>query len=47
MTPGFVPPPKGELVHLARLGRFLLPYRGRVAGALIALLGAFLIAPKG
>src|SRR5262245_55526726 len=40
MTPGFVPPPKGDLHHLARLGRFLLPYRWRVAGALVALVVA-------
>jgi ATP-binding cassette subfamily B protein len=37
MSPGFVAPPKGELVHLLRLGRFLLPYRLRITGALIAL----------
>ncbi len=29
--------PKGEISQLARLGRFLLPYRRRIAGALIAL----------
>ncbi len=34
------PPPKGEIAQLARLGRFLLPYRGRVVVALIALLVA-------
>ena len=37
MSPGFVSPPKGDLVHLLRLGRFLLPYRARIAGALLAL----------
>jgi ATP-binding cassette subfamily B protein len=37
MSPGFVAPPKGDLVHLLRLGRFLLPYRARIAGALVAL----------
>ena len=30
-------PPKGEISHLLRLARFLLPYRGRVAVALVAL----------
>jgi ATP-binding cassette subfamily B protein len=34
------PPPKGEIAQLARLGRFLLPYRWRVVVALIALLVA-------
>lgn len=38
MTPSFVSPPKGEFVHLLRLGRFLMPYRWRVAGALLALI---------
>ena len=37
MTPSFVSPPKGELVHLLRLGRFLVPYRWRIATALVAL----------
>jgi ATP-binding cassette, subfamily B, bacterial len=37
MSPGFVAPPKGELVHLLRLGRFLVPYRARIASALFAL----------
>ena len=32
--------PKGDIAQLARLGRFLLPYRWRIIGALIALLGA-------
>jgi ATP-binding cassette subfamily B protein len=40
LTPSFVSPPKGELVHLLRLGRFLSPYRLRIAGALTALLVA-------
>ena len=35
-----VAPPKGELAQLARLGRFLIPYRGRIALALIALVVA-------
>ncbi|MBI3041908.1 MAG: ATP-binding cassette domain-containing protein [Betaproteobacteria bacterium] len=40
MTPSFVAPPKGELAHLLRLGRFLVPYRWRIAGALAALVAA-------
>ena len=36
----FVISPKGELVHLARLGRFLAPYRWRLGGALAALVVA-------
>ncbi|MBI3068396.1 MAG: ABC transporter, partial [Betaproteobacteria bacterium] len=37
-APAFmVPPPKGELAELLRLGRFLAPYRWRIAGALVAL----------
>jgi ATP-binding cassette subfamily B protein len=40
MSPSFVAPPKGELVHLLRLGRFLVPYRWRIAVALGALLVA-------
>jgi ATP-binding cassette, subfamily B, bacterial len=40
LTPSFVAPPKGELVHLLRLGRFLIPYRRRIAAALAALLVA-------
>jgi len=40
LTPSFVSPPKGEFVHLLRLGRYLAPYRLRVAGALAALLVA-------
>ena len=32
--------PKGDIAHLTRLGRFLLPYRWRVAGALVALVVA-------
>ncbi|HET7597933.1 MAG TPA: ABC transporter transmembrane domain-containing protein [Burkholderiales bacterium] len=39
-SPSFVPPPKGDLAQLARLGRFLLPYRNKVALALVALLVA-------
>ena len=38
LVPSFVSPPKGELVHLFRLGRFVAPYRLRIAGALTALL---------
>src|SRR5580765_1143297 len=38
MTPQ--PPPKGEIVNLARLWRFLAPYRGRLFIALIALVVA-------
>jgi ATP-binding cassette subfamily B protein len=30
-------PPKGDITQLARLGRFLFPYRWRIAGALVAL----------
>jgi ATP-binding cassette subfamily B protein len=40
LVPSFVSPPKGELVHLLRLGRFLAPYRAKIAGALVALLVA-------
>jgi len=40
LTPSFVSPPKGELVHLLRLGRYLAPYRLRIAGALTALVVA-------
>jgi ATP-binding cassette, subfamily B, bacterial len=36
----FVTPPKGDLAQLARLGRFLAPYRWRIAGALAALVVA-------
>ena len=32
--------PKGDIAQLARLGRFLLPYRWRLAGALVALVVA-------
>src|SRR5262245_19029559 len=39
-APGFTPPTKGDIHHLARLGRFLLPYRGRIAVALGALVVA-------
>ena len=37
MTPSFVSPPKGDIQHLARLGRYLVPYRYRIATALVAL----------
>jgi len=42
MTPPgpFVPPPKGEIAQLARLASFLAPHRGRIAGALAALVVA-------
>jgi ATP-binding cassette subfamily B protein len=40
LTPSFVSPPKGELVHLLRLSNYLGPYRFRVAGALAALVVA-------
>jgi len=36
----FLSSPKGELTHLLRLGRFLGPYRFRIAGALAALVVA-------
>jgi ATP-binding cassette subfamily B protein len=39
-SPFFVAPPKGEIAQLARLGRFLAPYRGRIALALAALVVA-------
>ncbi|MDB5863388.1 MAG: transporter [Betaproteobacteria bacterium] len=35
--PGFIPPPRGDVSQLLRLARFLTPYRGRVAVALVAL----------
>jgi ATP-binding cassette subfamily B protein len=35
-----VPPPKGDITHLARLWRFIRPYRLRIAAALAALLVA-------
>jgi ATP-binding cassette subfamily B protein len=38
--PGFIPPPRGDVSQLLRLGRFLKPYRGRVAIALVALVVA-------
>jgi ATP-binding cassette, subfamily B, bacterial len=34
------PPPKGDVAQLARLARFLGPHRGRIAGALSALVVA-------
>jgi ATP-binding cassette subfamily B protein len=36
-TEPLVPPPKGDIAQLARLGRFLLPYRWRIVVAMIAL----------
>lgn len=39
-SPSFAPPPKGDLAHLARLGRFLIPYRRDIALALTALVVA-------
>ena len=38
--PGFSPPPRGDVSHLLRLARFLMPYRGRIAVALLALVVA-------
>ena len=39
--PGFTPPPRGDVSHLLRLGRFVHPYRGRIAATLFGLeLGA-------
>jgi ATP-binding cassette subfamily B protein len=38
--PANVQPPKGDLAHLARLVRYLRPYRARVGAALIALVVA-------
>ena len=40
MSPSPVPPPKGDLAQLARLGRFLIPYRRNIAIALAALVVA-------
>ena len=40
LPPGFTPPPRGEVAHLLRLGRFLRPYSARIAVAMIALLVA-------
>ena len=40
MNNSHTPSPKGDIAQLARLGRFLLPYRWRVAIALCALLVA-------
>ena len=37
---GFNPPPKGDIAQFARLGRFLAPYRWRIAGAMAALIVA-------
>jgi ATP-binding cassette subfamily B protein len=37
---GFNPPPRGDIAHLLRLGRFLIPYRWRIAAALAALVVA-------
>ncbi|MBI2960127.1 MAG: ATP-binding cassette domain-containing protein [Betaproteobacteria bacterium] len=38
--PGFIPPPKGDIAHLARLSRFLAPHAKRIVGALAALIVA-------
>lgn len=38
MADSVTPTPKGDIAQLARLARFLKPYRGRIAVALIALL---------
>ena len=40
LVPGFSPPPRGDIAHLYRLGRFLAPYRWRIAAALAALVVA-------
>ena len=40
LPPGFNPPPRGDIAHLVRIGRFLVPYRWRIAVALVALLVA-------
>jgi ATP-binding cassette subfamily B protein len=40
LPPGFKPSPRGDVAHLLRLGRFLAPYRWRIALALGALLVA-------
>src|SRR3954470_7740345 len=37
VPPGFTPPPQGDIAQLLRLGRFLMPYRSRIAVALVAL----------
>ena len=37
LNPGFVPPPRGDVSQLLRLARFLVPYRARIAVALVAL----------
>jgi ATP-binding cassette subfamily B protein len=39
-TEPLVPPPKGDIAQLARLGRFLAPYRSRIIVAMIALVVA-------
>ena len=39
-NPATTPPPKGEIAQFARLSRFLLPYRWRIAVALVALVVA-------
>src|SRR3954470_7840346 len=40
VPPGFTPPPQGDIAQLLRLGRFLMPYRSRIAVALVALVVA-------
>jgi ATP-binding cassette subfamily B protein len=40
LPPGFIPPPRGDVAQLLRLARFLRPYRGRIATALVALVVA-------
>ena len=40
LPPSLNPPPKGDLVHLARLWRFLVPYSTRLVIALAALVTA-------
>jgi ATP-binding cassette subfamily B protein len=40
MPDSLLPPPKGDIAQFVRLGRFLAPYRLRIAVALVALLVA-------
>src|SRR5262245_29929178 len=50
MTPSFVSPAKGDIHHLARLARFVVPYRSRIAvalGALVMAAGCVLVLGQG
>jgi ATP-binding cassette subfamily B protein len=40
LPPSLTPPPRANVAQLLRLGRFLTPYRGRIAAALAALVVA-------